>query len=106
MQQAFDDHDVQAYYSENLHFHWAIVEAAGNQQLLETYRGIVQKLHLSRLKNLSQDVGMRSSVTEHQDIMQAVQDADGARCEALMSQHVGEAFERLLQALSAPSDKN
>ena len=104
MQQAFDDHDVQAYYSENLHFHWAIVEAAGNQQLLETYRGIVQKLHLSRLKNLSQDVGMRSSINEHQDIMQAVQVADGVRCEALMSQHVGEAFERLLQAISAPTD--
>jgi len=29
-----------------------------------TYRGIVQKLHLSRLKNLSQDLGMQASIDE------------------------------------------
>jgi DNA-binding GntR family transcriptional regulator len=79
--QAAAQHDVQRYYSENLRFHWAIVEAAGNQQLSETYRGIVQKLHLSRLKNLSQDVGMKASIAEHVDIVQALRDADAERCE-------------------------
>jgi DNA-binding GntR family transcriptional regulator len=89
---------VQRYYSENLRFHWAIVEAAGNQQLSETYRGIVQKLHLSRLKNLSQDVGMKASIAEHVEIVQALRDADAERCEALMSHHVGDAYQRLHKA--------
>lgn len=98
MLQAFAQHEVQRYYSENLRFHWAIVEAAGNQQLSETYRGIVQKLHLSRLKNLSQDVGMKASIAEHVEIVQALRDADAERCEALMSHHVGDAYQRLHKA--------
>ena len=96
MQQATSQHDVQLYYAENLRFHWAIMEAAGNQQLLETYRSIVQKLHLSRLKNLSQDVGMQVSIAEHVDIVDAVCRADAPRCEALMAHHVGDAYQRLL----------
>ena len=68
MNAAVAAHDVQRYYRENLRFHWAIVEAAGNQALADTYRGVVQKLHLSRLKNLSQDMGMRASIAEHATI--------------------------------------
>ncbi len=100
MQQATVQHDVQLYYAENLRFHWAIMEAAGNQQLLETYRSIVQKLHLSRLKNLSQDVGMQVSIAEHMDIVDAVRRADAPRCEALMAHHVGNAYKRLLLKIS------
>lgn len=100
MQQAAVQHDVQLYYAENLRFHWAIIEAAGNQQLLETYRGIVQKLHLSRLKNLSQGMGMQVSVAEHLDIVDAVRKADAPRCEALMAHHVGDAYRRLLPKIN------
>lgn len=91
---------VQHYYSENLRFHWAIVASTGNHSLTETYRGIVQKLHLSRLKNLSHDIGMQASITEHQDIVLALRQGDAARSEALLSRHVGVAFERLTR--SAP----
>lgn len=99
MLEAAGRHDVQHYYGENLHFHWAIVESAGNGQLIETYRGIVQKLHLSRLKNLSHDLGMRASLNEHVEIVQAIRERAAMRCEALMSRHVGGAYERLPDAL-------
>ena len=100
MLEAAGRHDVPRYYGENLHFHWAIVESAGNGQLIDTYRGIVQKLHLSRLKNLSQDLGMQASMDEHVQIVQAIRARDALRCEALMSHHVGGAYARLLDALS------
>lgn len=93
--------NVHSYYTENLRFHWAIVEAVGNQQLLETYRGIVQKLHLSRLKNLSQDIGMRASIAEHVEIVKTLRTLDAPRCEALMSRHVSDAYERLLARTKA-----
>lgn len=96
MRSSDSQRNVHDYYAENLRFHWAIVEAVGNQQLLETYRGIVQKLHLSRLKNLSQDIGMRSSIAEHVEIVKTLRTLDASRCEALMSQHVSDAYERLL----------
>ena len=91
--------DVQCYYGENLHFHWAIVESAGNGQLIDTYRGIVQKLHLSRLKILSHDLGMQTSLNEHVEIVQAIRERNPLRCEALMSHHVGGAYSRLPDAL-------
>ena len=95
MLQAYGQQDVQTYYAENLRFHWAIVQAVGNQQLLETYRGVVQKLHLSRLKNLSQSVSMQVSVAEHVGIVEALRQADAQQCEALMTQHVSDAYQRL-----------
>lgn len=100
MQQAATQQDVQRYYAENLRFHWAMVEAVGNRQLSDSYRGIVQKLHLSRLKNLSQDVGMQVSIAEHEEIVQALRRADAVRCEALMAHHVGDAYERLLSTIN------
>lgn len=100
MQQAAIQQDVQRYYAENLRFHWAMVEAVGNRQLSDSYRGIVQKLHLSRLKNLSQDVGMQLSIAEHEEIVQALRRADAVRCEALMAHHVGDAYERLLSTIN------
>lgn len=96
MRAAASQHDVQRYYAENLHFHWAIVEAAGNHQLSGTYLGIVQKLHLSRLKNLSHDLGIPVSLAEHADIVQVLRNADASRCETMMAQHVGDAYARLL----------
>lgn len=102
MTDAAGKHEVQRYYSENLHFHWAIVESAGNRQLLESYRGVVQKLHLARLQNLSKDFGMEASIAEHVDIVKALQSRDAARSEALMSHHVGGAYERLVDSGSAP----
>ena len=101
MRDAAGRHDVQRYYAENLHFHWAIVESAGNGPLSDSYRGIVQKLHLSRLKNLSQDLGMQASLGEHVEIVQAIREGAALHCEALMARHVGGAYARLPDALPA-----
>ena len=105
MKAAARQHAVQRYYSENLRFHWALVEACGNQTLTETYRGIVQKLHLSRLKNLSQDIGMQVSIAEHLKIVQAVRKGDALLCEALMARHVSDAHSRLSSGSQAGHDE-
>jgi DNA-binding GntR family transcriptional regulator len=103
MREAVKRHEVQRYYSENLHFHWAIIAATSNKSLIETYRGIVQKLHLSRLKNLSHDVGMLASFAEHVEIVEAIRQGDPAWCEALMTRHVSDAYDRLPQATASPA---
>ncbi len=103
MTDAASQHDVQRYYAENLHFHWAIVEAAGNQTLTETYRGIVQKLHLSRLKNLAHDTGMQASIAEHMDIVSALRQGNPERCHQLLSEHVDDAHNRLTKTMSVLS---
>ncbi|HTP70718.1 MAG TPA: GntR family transcriptional regulator [Burkholderiaceae bacterium] len=91
-------HDVQAYYGANLAFHWSIVEAAGNDALSHSYRAIVQQLHLSRLKNLSRDIGMRASMLEHKRIIAAIASGDPARARTLLAEHVTASHDRLLAA--------
>lgn len=95
MEQAAQALDVSAYYSENLRFHWLMVEAAANAALTETYRNIVQKLHLSRLTNLSQGVGMSASVADHRQIAAALRAGDAQGCEHLVARHVQTAHARL-----------
>ena len=91
--------DVQGYYAANLAFHWAVVEAAGNQALAQGYRGIVQQLHLSRLQNLSRDVGMQASLAEHDDIVAAIAAGDAARAQSLAAAHVTVSHVRLVEQL-------
>lgn len=95
MQEAAQTIDVSAYYGENLRFHWLMVEAAGNDALTDTYRNIVQKLHLSRLTNLSHGMGMMVSVADHREIAAALRAGDAQRCEQLLARHVQQAHERL-----------
>ncbi len=95
MKDALKSADTNRYYAENLRFHWAIVEAAGNVQMAEIYRGIVQKLHISRLKNLSGNSGRKASIAEHQTIVRALRQGDFAQTEILMARHVDEALVRL-----------
>jgi DNA-binding GntR family transcriptional regulator len=95
MKNAANQHDVQCYCGENLRFHWAIVEAAGNQALTASYRGIVQKLHLSRLQNLTQDIGLQALISEHAEIFNALRQGDTERCNRLLSEHIEAAHSRL-----------
>lgn len=104
MQAAATQQDVPVYYAENLHFHWLIIEAAGNQPLASTYREVVQKLHLARLKSLSQGLSMQSSIAEHTLIADAIAQGQTEQARQLLTQHVSSAFKRLQsRSLAHPS---
>jgi DNA-binding GntR family transcriptional regulator len=94
--------DVQGYYASNLAFHWTLVEAAGNEAVSATYRGVVQQLHLARLKNLSQDTGMQASMVEHRAILEALAAGDADRCRALLLSHGKASRERREQKETRP----
>jgi DNA-binding GntR family transcriptional regulator len=95
MERAAEVKDVMAYYEANLHFHWDIIDASGNDQIREVYRSAVQKLHLARLKNLSTDVGMLYSIREHHAIVDAIRGKQPDVCATLMANHVKAAGKRL-----------
>jgi DNA-binding GntR family transcriptional regulator len=99
MRKAAKRHDVEAYYAENLRFHWSIVEAVGNARLAKAYQDVVQQLHLWRVQNLSQGLAMAASASEHDEILQAIRAGDAARSEKLMASHVHAARGRLEQHL-------
>lgn len=93
--------NLAAYYSENLHFHWLIVQGAHNEQLSRTYQEVVQKLHLARLQSLSHVTGMKTSIAEHQNITLAIANGDSERAKNLLATHVASAYARLKPSITA-----
>ncbi|GAB2914534.1 GntR family transcriptional regulator [Paralcaligenes sp. KSB-10] len=99
MDAANQEKNSQAYYRENLRFHWLFIEYAGNREIAKTYREVIQKLHLSRLKNLSTESYREMSIAEHKQIVKAIYDsktiAHANYCAELLSHHVINAYDRL-----------
>jgi DNA-binding GntR family transcriptional regulator len=86
--------DLSNYYNGNLAFHWAIVAACGNAQITQTYQGIVQKLHMARLTNLSSSAGMKHSQREHRAILLAIRGEQALEANDLAAKHVLDASDR------------
>ncbi|AOB32674.1 GntR family transcriptional regulator [Bordetella sp. H567] len=99
MDAAIRDANPQAYYRENLRFHWLFIECAGNREIAKTYREVIQKLHLARLKNLSSETHREQSNAEHKQIVKALRDsttiAHADHCAQLLAHHVINAHDRL-----------
>jgi DNA-binding GntR family transcriptional regulator len=89
--------DLSAYYNADMAFHWVIVVACGNEQITQTYQGIVQKIHMTRLMKLSSSTGMKHSRGEHQSILEAIRGQKPAEANELAAQHVLGASRRWIQ---------
>ncbi|ARP89390.1 GntR family transcriptional regulator [Bordetella genomosp. 9] len=99
MDAAIRDQNPQAYYRENLRFHWLFIEYAGNREIAKTYREVIHKLHLARLKNLSTAEHREQSNAEHKQIVKALREsttiAHANYCAELLAHHVINAHDRL-----------
>ncbi|OZI26469.1 GntR family transcriptional regulator [Bordetella genomosp. 9] len=99
MDAAIREANPQAYYRENLRFHWLFIEYAGNREIAKTYREVIQKLHLARLKNLSSEPHREQSNAEHKQIVKALREsctaAQAEDCARLLADHVINAHDRL-----------
>jgi DNA-binding GntR family transcriptional regulator len=69
-------------------FHDAIVVAAGNQKMVETYRRLVSELSLFRRAALVAHDAMERSLAEHRAILTALASRDAGHAAALMHAHV------------------
>jgi DNA-binding GntR family transcriptional regulator len=63
----------------------------------------VHKLHISRLKNLSDDTGRKASIAEHIAIVKSLRQGDAPQTDARMVAHVEAALARLQKSLSQTS---
>lgn len=87
----------QAYYLENLKFHWLIVEGSANKSAADIYQQIVQKLHISRLGNLASEHSRLESIKEHKRILKAIRAGAEAQVAEVVQAHVELARERSLE---------
>ncbi len=99
MQIAADKGSTAEYYKLNLRFHDSLVQAAQNQALEDTYRKIVNQLHLLRRRGLVQEGSLQVSNQEHRKIVQALVERDPQKASQAIRTHVANGLTRLIASL-------
>ncbi len=99
MQVAADEGDTADYYKLNLQFHDALVIAARNSALEDTYRKIVNQLHLLRRRGLVQEGNLQVSNSEHKKIVAALMRRDASAANSALREHVSNGLTRLIASL-------
>jgi DNA-binding GntR family transcriptional regulator len=80
--------DLAGYFACNEAIHEAIVAAAGNPQLGEVYHLLSRRARRARyLANLTPE-RWEQAMAEHEELLAALRARDGARCAALLREHI------------------
>ncbi|MEM7301303.1 MAG: FCD domain-containing protein [Pseudomonadota bacterium] len=99
MQDAAGEGATEKYYKLNLQFHNDLVRAARNGALEDTYRKIVNQLHLLRRRGLVQEGNLLVSNAEHRAIVTALAARDTETAALALRQHVSNGLTRLIASL-------
>lgn len=71
-------------------FHFFIIESTGNEKLKETINNIYAQIHLGRMVSYSKRRNI--SLSEHMEILMALEKQDEERSRKLMEEHIWNAF--------------
>lgn len=96
--------DLEQYAQLNLQFHEILLEIAGSQKLIETYKRLIKELHLFRMRALDSGGGLQVSTDEHRDIVDAIASGNQDRAGQAMRLHIAESRVRMHKALGRPAD--
>ncbi|MDB5732133.1 MAG: phosphonate utilization associated transcriptional regulator [Variovorax sp.] len=99
MKSAAQAQDLEQYAQLNLQFHEILLDTAGSRKLTETYRRLIKELHLFRMRALDGGGGLRVSVDEHREIVDAIATGDPDQAGAAMRRHVAVGRARMHKAL-------
>lgn len=102
MEQAARAGDGDTYHLQNLQFHDALVEFAGNRKMASVYRKLVKELALFRRRNLADPSSLPHSATEHRAIVKAIAAGEPEAAGRAMYDHVMESKERTMQGQTRP----
>ncbi|HEY6509906.1 MAG TPA: phosphonate utilization associated transcriptional regulator [Vicinamibacterales bacterium] len=102
MKSAAKAQEVEQYAQLNLQFHEILLETAGSQKLIETYKRLIKELHLFRMRALDGGGGLSVSADEHREIVDAIASGDPDRAGRAMRQHVAVGRSRMHTALGRP----
>ncbi|MCC8405860.1 phosphonate utilization associated transcriptional regulator [Paraburkholderia sp. MMS20-SJTN17] len=106
MRAALASHDHDAYARANVAFHDALVAAAGNAKLYDTYRGLVSQLNLFRRAALVvRGDAMKRSLAEHRAILIALASRDAEQAAHLMRAHVQGGLQRAHAVCAGAGDE-
>lgn len=87
--------DFRDYMVLDYQFHYALIKLADNSFLLDAWDDLHVHLHLSRLYTGVGLFDRNHSTTEHQDILNALQQGDKKKAVTLLSQHIKRVEKRM-----------
>lgn len=85
------------YFLVNLQFHQEILSAAESETLSNMYNVVFKKLSLFRQKNLSKQDRIEISLSQHEEIFNAIKSGDSQLAGRLSREHVEEAKQVLIE---------
>lgn len=106
-QAAIDAQDPDAYYAENERFHRIIYQQSGNSFLSSEAEALHRRLKPFRRQQLRLRGRMGQSMTEHKNIVEALEQGDPERAANVLRDHVaiqGEKFHSLMATLKAVAE--
>ncbi|NRA21156.1 MAG: GntR family transcriptional regulator [Oceanospirillaceae bacterium] len=90
--------DELEFFRLDMLFHAKIVEASGNEPLIETHRQYNARLWRARFISSRRSTRRVNTLAEHQAISEALQQRDAAATEQLMRSHLSSTVENIKQA--------
>lgn len=91
--------DAAAYLKLNRAIHEAIFVAAANDELLQVYRTMLVRTHAVRFTARKSPERWDEAMRDHEEIIAALEDRDGARLSAILKTHLGHKAGMVLEAL-------
>jgi DNA-binding GntR family transcriptional regulator len=98
-----NDKDRQRHEEDNRSFHLLLLEASGNQRLVQMYNELNAHLQIARLHSRESDWAARltQEQEEHQEIVAALKARNSKRTVAAIRAHIDRARESLMNTLAA-----
>ena len=101
----FKASDMPGYFRYNQLIHEAILTAAGNQTLTNTYLSLAVRVRRARyLANMSQQ-RWQAAVDEHELILSALEARDANKLSAILKQHLENKFATVRQWVLSQQNK-
>lgn len=96
----YANRDATRYRKANKAFHEAVIAHGGNGALLEIYRIALARMHMSRFLAEKSEADWALAASDHEAIMAAIRDGDGAKAGRLLRNHAEHtALQAVLHAL-------
>jgi DNA-binding GntR family transcriptional regulator len=101
MERAADADDIDRFFEINRRFHATLVQASGNQKLVEVHGQLVAQMARLLKQSVELRGGMAQSAAEHQAILEAVDAGDPVQAARLLEEHI-EVPQRILRSVATP----
>lgn len=95
MESAVEQSDIDGFFEANATFHRIFIDASDNYRLQETHSHVSRPMARYRRRSLKLRGNLRSSLLEHENIMEAIRERDADRAAELVREHIHVPQDRL-----------